>query len=151
MSDEQPTIDDPDLGVLTRATTELTDGSVLTHDWYGGTIIVDGDELDLMVEGSDPNDVTPLLPRLRETIAQLASLRRRASDAVVANFSSGEPEPHELDEAASDLSLETIEAASDGTIILHLTDTCGKHFPDGYWPAVHLGTGGDVEQVTVES
>lgn len=70
---------------------------------------------------------------------------------MVTNFSNGEPEPHELDDAASDLTLETIEAAADGTIILHLIDSCGEHFPEGYWPAVHLGAGGDVEQVTVES
>jgi hypothetical protein len=151
MSDEHPTIDDSELGVLARATTELTDGSVLTHDWYGRTIIVDGDEVELMIEGTNPRDITPLLPRVRETIARLASLRRIASDAVVTTFSNGEPEPHELDEAASDLSLETIEAAADGTIILHLIDECGDHFPEGYWPAVHLGAGDHVEQVTVES
>ena len=151
MSDEHPTIDDPELGTLARATTELTDGSVLTHDWYSGTVIIDGVELELMLEGTSPQDVTPLLPRVRETIADLTSLRRIASDAVVTNFSNGEPEPHELDDAASDLTLETIEAAADGTIILHLIDSCGEHFPEGYWPAVHLGAGGDVEQVTVES
>jgi len=151
MSDEHPTIDDPELGTLARATTELTDGSVLTHDWYSGTVIIDGVELELMLEGTSPQDVTPLIPRVRETIADLTSLRRIASDAVVTNFSNGEPEPHELDDAASDLTLETIEAAADGTIILHLIDSCGEHFPEGYWPAVHLGAGGDVEQVTVES
>ena len=151
MSDEHPTIDDPELGTLARATTELTDGSVLTHDWYSGTVIIDGVELELMLEGTSPQDVTPLLPRVRETIADLTSLRRIASDAVVTNFSNGEPEPHELDDAASDLTLETIEAAADGTIVLHLIDSCGEHFPEGYWPAVHLGAGGDVEQVTVES
>lgn len=151
MSDERPTIDDPELGPLTRAKTELTDGSVLTHDWYSGTVVIDGAELELMLEGTNPQDVTPLLPRVRETIADLTSLRRIASDAVVTNFSNGEPEPHELEDAASDLTLETIEAASDGTIILHLIDSCGEHFPEGYWPAVHLGKSGDVEQVTVES
>lgn len=151
MSDEHPTIDDPVLGMLARATTELTDGSVLTHDWYGGTVVIDGAEVELMLEGRDPGDITPLLPRVRETISELASLRRIASDAVVTNFSNGEPEPHELDEGASDLALETIEAASDGTIVLHLIDTCGEHFPEGYWPAVHLGPDGDVDQVTVES
>lgn len=151
MSDEHPTIDDPELGPLTRATTELTDGSVLTHDWYSGTVVVEGAELELMLEGTNPQDITPLLPRVLETIADLASLRRIASDAVVTTFSNGEPEPHELEQAASDLTLETIEAASDGTIILHLIDDCGEHFPEGYWPAVHLGAGGDVEQVTVES
>lgn len=151
MTDEQPTIDDPELGTLTRATTELTDGSILTHDWYGATLTIDGAELELMLEGTDPRDITPLLPRVKAVLADLPVLRRTASDAVVTNFSNGDPEAHELDEAASDLTLETIEAASDGTIILHLIDDCGEHFPEGYWPAVHLGENGDVVQVTVES
>lgn len=151
MSDEHPTIDDPELGTLRRATTELTDGDILTHDWYGRTITIDGSEIELMIEGTDPSQIPPLLPRLKNVIADLPSLRRIASDAVVTTFSNGEPEAHELDDAASDLTLETIEAASDGTIILHLIDDCGEHFPEGYWPAVHLGTDGDVEQVTVES
>ena len=151
MSNEHPAIDDPELGILARATTELTDGSVLTHDWYGGTITVDGSELELMLEGTAPNDIASLLPPMRATIAELATLRRSASDAVVTTFSNGEPEPYELEEAASDLFLETIEAAADGTIILHLIDSCGTHFPDGYWPAVRLGPDGGVEQVTVES
>lgn len=151
MTDEQPTIDDPELGTLTRATTELTDGSILTHDWYGTTLTIDGTELELMLEGADPRDITPLLPRVKAVLADLPVLRRTASDAVVTNFSNGDPEAHELDEAASDLTLETVEAASDGTIILHLIDDCGEHFPEGYWPAVHLGENGDVVQVTVES
>ena len=151
MSDEQPTIEDPELGTLTRAITELTDGEILTHDWFAGAVTVDGAELDLMVEGTSADEITPLLPRLRATVADLVSLRRIASDAVVTKFSNGEPEPHELEEAASDLALETIEAASDGTVILHFTDRCGEHFPEGYWPAVHLGANGDIEQVTVES
>lgn len=151
MTDEPSTVDDPVLGILTRATTELTDGSILTHDWYGRTITVDGWELELIVEGDDPSEISPLLPRVKEILADLPALRRLASDAVVTTFSNGEPEAHELDDAASDLVLETIEAASDGTIILHLIDNCGEHFPEGFWPAAHIGTSGEVQQVTVES
>ncbi|WP_047521843.1 hypothetical protein [Microbacterium sp. ZOR0019] len=151
MTDAHPTIDDPELGAFTRATSELTDGSVLTHDWFVGTVSVAGTELDLMLEGTTVDEVTPLLPRLREVIARLDVLRRLATDAVVTNFSTGEPEPHELDDAFADLALETIEASSDGTVVLHLTDTCGEHFPEGYWPAAHLGVDDTVDQVTVES
>ena len=151
MTDAHPTIDDPELGALTRATSELTDGSVLTHDWFVGTVSVAGTELDLMLEGTTVDEVTPLLPRLREVVARLDVLRRLATDAVVTNFSTGEPEPHELDDAFADLALETIEASSDGTVVLHLTDTCGEHFPEGYWPAVHFGVDDTVAQVTVES
>lgn len=151
MTDEHPIIDDPDLGPLARATTELSDGTVLTHDWYVGTVTVDDAELELMLEGSTADDARALIPRVRETIAALDGLRRLASDAVVTAFSQGAPEPAELDAAASDLRLETIEASADGTVVLHLIDTCGEHFPEGYWPAVHLGEDGQITQVTVES
>ncbi|MFJ4176066.1 hypothetical protein [Microbacterium sp. NPDC089696] len=151
MTDEHPIIDDPDLGTLVRATTELSDGTVLTHDWYAGTVTVDDADLELMLEGTSADEARALIPRVRETIAALGGLRRLASDAVVTAFSQGTPEPAELDAAASDLSLETIEASADGTVVLHLIDTCGDHFPEGYWPAVHLGEDGQITQVTVES
>jgi hypothetical protein len=151
MSDQHPIVDDAALGPLTRATTDLEDGDVLIHDWYGGTVQTDGDDLELMIEGTTPDEVAPLLPRLRDVVSRISTLRRLASDAVVSNFSTGEPDPQELDEAASDLTLETIEASSDGTVILHLIDSCGEHFPEGYWPAVHLDADDHIEQVTVES
>jgi len=151
MSDQHPTVEDDMLGSLVRATTELTDGEILTHDWYAGSIIVDGEELDLMVEATSPDEVAPLLPRLREVVSRIGTLRRVASDAVVIRFSNGEPEAHELEDAAFDLTVETIEVAADGTVVLHLNDDCGDHFPEGYWPAVHLGPGDVVSDVTVES
>lgn len=151
MSDEHPTIDDPDLGTLARATTELTDGSVLTHDWYGGSLAYRDSMIELMLEGASVEESRARLPRLRAVIADLDAIHRRASDAVVTAFTQGEPEQHELDDAASDLALEAIEAAADGSIVLHLTDTCGTHFPDGYWPAAHLADDDSITNVTVES
>ena len=150
MSDEHP-INDPELGTLTRATTELSDGTILTHDWYAGSIELDGAELELMIEGTNADEASALLPHVRETITALPVLRRLATDAVVTAFSTGTPEPHELDDASSDLTLDTVEASDDGTIVLHFTDTCGEHFPEGYWPAVHLGADGQITQATVES
>lgn len=151
MSDENTTIDDPELGTFARARSELTDGTVLTHDWFVGTVSVEGTELELMLEGTTSDEVAPLLPRLRDVVKRLHTLRRIATDAAVTHFNTGEPEPDELDDAASDLTLETIEAAADGTVILHLTDSCGEHFPEGYWPAVHFDVDDSVAQVTVES
>ncbi|MGN7949535.1 hypothetical protein ACTJKH_12380 [Microbacterium sp. 22215] len=151
MSDENPTIDDPELGTLTRATTELSDGTVLTHDWYAGGTVAQGAPLDLMIEGTNTDEASALLPHVHETIAALSVLRRLASDTIVTAFSTGTPEQHELDDAASDLTLETLEASADGTIVLHFIDSCGEHFPEGYWPAVHLGADGQIAQVTVES
>ncbi|MFJ4225901.1 hypothetical protein [Microbacterium sp. NPDC089695] len=151
MSDQHPIIDDPDLGTLARATTELSDGTVLTHDWYAGTVVIDDAELELMLEGTSADEAQALIPRVHETIAALDGLRRVATDAVVSAFSQGAPEPADLDAAAFDLVLETIEASADGTVVLHLIDTCGDHFPEGYWPALHLGADGQITQVTVES
>lgn len=151
MSDAPSSLDDSGLSSLRRATSTLEDGTVLTHDWFVGSAEIDGYTYEVMLEGTTPDEIAPLLPRLRATLADLPATRRAASDAVVTTFSTGEPTPTELDEAAADLELETVEAAADGTIVLHFTDTCGEHFPDGYWPAVHLDAGGDVANVTVES
>ena len=38
-----------------------------------------------------------------------------------------------------------------GDVVLHLADTCGDHFMDGYWPAVQLDPDDNVVAVTVES
>jgi hypothetical protein len=35
--------------------------------------------------------------------------------------------------------------------MLHLDDTCGEHFLDGYWPAVRFGTDGSIVGVTIEA
>lgn len=150
MSAEHPIIDDPDLGAFARATTELTDGTVLTHDWYAGTLDEANGAVELMLEGSSAEDARALLPRMRTVVAELTTLRRAASDAVVRAFSQGDPIPAELDEAASDLVLDAVEATTEHTIVLHFTDSCGTHFPDGYWPAVHL-IDGTISHVTIES
>lgn len=150
MSDEQPTIEDPVLGTLSRATTELTDGEELVHDWFVGTVQAGDDDVEIMLESTTVEEASVLLPRVRQIIADFEALRRRASDAVVTRFSQGEPEQDELDDAASELAVDTIEASADGTIVLHLTDG-GDHFPEGYWPAVHLAADDSVVDVTVES
>lgn len=78
-------------------------------------------------------------------------LARRAVDAVVRRFSEGEPTPDELAAAHDDLVVELVERREDGSAVVHLADTCGEHFLDGYWPAVRLDAVGDVVEVTVES
>ncbi|SDF37032.1 enoyl-CoA hydratase [Cellulosimicrobium cellulans] len=78
-------------------------------------------------------------------------LARRAVEAVVRRFSEGEPTPDELAEARDDLVVELVERHEDGSIVVHLADTCGEHFLDGYWPAVRLDAVGEVVEVTVES
>lgn len=151
MSDDHSTIDDPALGLFTRATSESSDGVAEAHDWFTGSIDVDGDEIELMLESTAPDGAHHLLPRVRAVIGDLPRIRRVATDAVARAFTQGEPAPHDLDDAASDLVLDAVEAAADGSIVLHFIDECATHFPEGYWPAVHLADDDSVAQVTVES
>jgi hypothetical protein len=151
MSAQHPPIDDPELGMLTQAESIFDDGTVAVHDWYAGRID-DGDaQIELIIDGPEVDDVRARLPRLKTAVADLADVRRAASKAVIAHFSEIEPEQYELDEGAADLRLEAIEASADGEIVLHFVDICGAHFPDGYWPAAHLGPDNAVTAVSVES
>ena len=134
MSTQHAAIEDPQLGTLSRAETTLDDGDVVTHDWYSGALTIDGRELELMIDGADVDQVGSLIPRVHAVVADLDGIRRRASDAIITHF--------------SDV-LDTLEITDDATV-LHFTDSCGRHFPDGYWPAVHLGLDGTIGEVTVE-
>ncbi|WP_318782943.1 enoyl-CoA hydratase/isomerase family protein [Cellulosimicrobium sp. SH8] len=78
-------------------------------------------------------------------------LARRAVEAVVRRFSDDEPTAEELAEAADDLVVELVQRRDDGGTVVHLADSCGEHFLDGYWPAVRFDAVGDVVEVTVES
>lgn len=149
MSTLHPTIEDPELGTLSRAETTLDDGDVVTHDWYSGALTIDGRELELMIDGADVDAVGALIPRVHAVIADLDGIRRRASEAIITHFSDRNPSPAELDEGAADLVLDTLEI-TDETTVLHFTDSCGRHFPEGYWPAVQLSADGQVGEVTVE-
>lgn len=149
MSTQHAAIEDPQLGTLSRAETTLDDGDVVTHDWYSGALTIDGRELELMIDGADVDQVGSLIPRVHAVVADLDGIRRRASDAIITHFSDGEPSPDELETGSADLVLDTLEITDDATV-LHFTDSCGRHFPDGYWPAVHLGLDGTIGEVTVE-
>lgn len=151
MSAQHPHIDDPELGRLARAESALDDGTTVVHDWYAGRIPLGDGELELMIDGTDIDAVSALLPRIREMVADVDTVRRRASDAVVTRFSDGDPTRPELDDASADLVLEALEATADGDIVLHFVDTCGQHFPHGYWPAVHVDAAGEIIDVTVEA
>ncbi|QIK73522.1 hypothetical protein G7070_16195 [Propioniciclava coleopterorum] len=114
----------------------------------------------LFVAGGDPELAvsTQSAGRVPELAARLAAFARaprawtrRATDAVVRAFSEGEPSASDLDEAAADLRLETVEVRDDGAVVLHLEDGCGEHFMQGYWPAVRFDDDGDVVEVTVEA
>jgi hypothetical protein len=133
-------------GDLTRAVTVLSDRERLVHDWYEG-----GEDPAIMVHASDPETVTQLLPRAAAFFTDPSGWHRRATDAVVTAFSEGDPTSEELDDAVDDLVVETIEVHPDGGVRLHLKDSCGDHFMEGYWPAVLFDTADAVTAVTVEA
>jgi hypothetical protein len=75
-------------GELTRATTTLTSGETLVHDWYGtsGADVADGGP-ELMLRSTDPDAAAALLPRVAAFFADRSGWHRRATEAVVAEFS----------------------------------------------------------------
>lgn len=150
MATTHPVIEDPTLGTLTRAETTLDDGDVVTHDWYSAHLTRGDREIELMIDGTDVAEVKALLPRATAVITGLDDIERLASDAIVARFSDTTPTQNELDDAADDLLLEAVETTAEDTV-LHFIDSCGLHFPEGYWPAVHLDVDGEVVDVTVEA
>ncbi|WP_043807795.1 hypothetical protein [Rhodococcus triatomae] len=135
-----------DRGVFTRATTVLTTGDTLVHDWY----VADG-EPEFVLRTADAVEAAGLLPRLDAVLADGPGWHRRATDAVVTRFGDGDPEPAELDDAAHDLVLVTVEVHPGGEVVLHFDDSCGQHFVDGRWPAVRFDETGAVVDVTVEA
>lgn len=133
-------------GELARATTTLTDGETLVHDWYTA-----GGDPEIMLRATDPDAAAALLPRLAAFFADPAVWHRRATDAVVTEFSERPPTAEELADAERDLVLQTVEVHADGEVVLHLDDSCGEHLLDGYWPAVRFDTSDAVVEVTVEA
>lgn len=151
MPDDAATVPSP-WGELTRATTTLTSGETLVHDWYSPEAASSADgEPDLMLNATDAAAASALLPRVAAFFADRAGWHRRATDAVVHEFSTEEPTADELAEAAHDLVLHTLEVLADGDVVLHLNDSCGQHFLDGYWPAVRFDADDVAVEVTVEA
>ncbi|MFH9983507.1 hypothetical protein ACH4ND_30685 [Streptomyces sp. NPDC017179] len=111
-------------GLFTRATTTLSDGGVLFHDWYAT-----GGEPVLMLRTADPAEAVDLVSRLAAFFADESGWHRRAADAVVAEFSEGPPEPAEPDEAAEDLILETVEVHTGDARCARARDACPVRSP----------------------
>lgn len=89
-----------------------------------------------------------MLPRLRHVFEQHQALHRLAVEAIVSEEA---PSQDEVIDALRDLVLESVEVFPDNHVVLGLTDSCGLHFMDGYWPAVRFNGGDGVVEVTVES
>lgn len=133
------------LGVFTRASTTF-EGEVRLHDWYSL-----GADPVLTLSTADPVVAAGLVPRLEAFLSGRDAWERAATDAVVIELSAETPTPDELDEAAADLALESVQAYPDGSVVLNFVDTCGTHFLDGYWPAVRFDDDDALIRVTVEA
>ena len=144
-------ITDERLGVFTSDAQPLSDGSVLHHSFCGSMRDPDGREIVLMLDTTDPREARRLLPRLYGMAENLTVLERRAIEAIARAFTNGPPSADDLADARDDLSLNTIAVEDGGEIVLHFTDSCGRHFLDGYWPAVRLDRDDTVLDVTVEA
>jgi hypothetical protein len=151
MPDDAATVP-PAWGELARATTTLTSGETLVHDWYSADAAdtADGGP-ELMLRATDAAGAAALLPRVAAFFADRQGWHRRATDAVVAELSETTPTADELADAERDLVLQTVEVLPEGDVVLHLDDSCGEHLLDGYWPAVRFDTNDSVVEVTVEA
>ncbi|MGI5322606.1 hypothetical protein [Actinomadura nitritigenes] len=144
-------ITDERLGVFARDAQTLSDGGVLYHSFCGSMRDPDGREIVLMLDTADPQEARRLLPRLHGMAENLAVLERRAIEAVVCAFTKGPPTADDYADARDDLALDTIAVEDGDEIVLHFTDSCGRHFLDGYWPAVRFDRDDTVLDVTVEA
>lgn len=144
MSTPAETVDTP-YGRFARATSDAA-GVAILQDLF----VSDGAPELVLATGS-AGRVPELAARLSAFTGAPQAWTRRATDAVARAFSEGEPSASDLDEAAADLRLETVEVRDDGAVVLHLDDGCGEHFMQGYWPAVRFDDDGDVVEVTVEA
>ncbi|MDR6200664.1 hypothetical protein QE374_002573 [Microbacterium sp. SORGH_AS428] len=145
MPDESASLPSP-WGVFSRDSVRSIDGEIRVFERFS----VAGDP-HLTLETGDERVAAGLLARLEAFLARRALWERAATDAVVVEFSAEDPTQDELDEAAADLRAEQIVVFPDAAVTVHLNDTCGQHFLDGYWPAVHFDSHDVVAKVTVES
>lgn len=142
---------DDTLGTFVRGHHILSDGVRLDDNYFSLTRNIDGRAVGFIAHSVDPDSVRGMLPRLHHVFDQLQSLHHLAVQAVVVEFSEDAPSTKELDDAHRDLTLDAVEVFPDNDVVLDLTDTCGSHFMDGYWPAVRFNGYDEVVKVTVES
>lgn len=133
-------------GDFLRASTTLTDGTAMVHDWY----VRDGAP-ELVLQTPDHAAAQSLVAHLAPVLDDLPGWHRRAVEAVVVALSEEPPAAAEVEEAEGDLVVQTVEVLPSGGVVLHLDDSCGGHLPAGYWPAVRFGADGSVQGVTVEA
>lgn len=139
---------DETLGTLVRGHYILSDGERLDDDYYSLTCSLDGRDVGFIAHSLEPDAVRGMLPRLRHVFEQHQALHRLAVEAIVSEEA---PSQDEVIDALRDLVFESVEVFPDNHVVLGLTDSCGLHFMDGYWPAVRFNSDDGVVEVTVES
>lgn len=145
MTEAFPSIASP-WGEFVRSQAVLTDGEALVLDFY----VLSG-EPELLLRTTDPEVGAGLLAQLALYFDDQSGWLRRATDAVVTEFSDTAPTVQELEDAAQDLTLQAVEVHPDLSVVLHLDDSCGLHFLQGYWPAVRFDADATIVNVTVEN
>lgn len=139
------------LGTFIRDAILLSDGDELIDDYFTQTREFDGCEVVLMIDTGDPAEARGLLPRLAQVVERFGELRHASVEAIVRCFSSTPPTDDQFADGARDLEPNTIVVDVDGDVVVHMTDLCGDHFLDGYWPAARFDADDEFVEVTVEA
>ncbi|MER5200784.1 hypothetical protein ACWD3J_46005 [Streptomyces sp. NPDC002755] len=84
----------------------------------------------LLLDTEGAAEAQRLLPRLRRAVERSTALCRRAVEAVVLEFSVSPVTEEELGQAQAYLLLDTIVVDDGMDVVLHLTDSCGRHVMD---------------------
>lgn len=145
------TVSHPELGDLHRGQWVDSTGDTYSDSWHSAEVTISDATVEVIAASADPELAAQLLTPLASVLRALPTLRREASDAIVAHFSDEAPTRAELDDAAGDLKLQSVEAVAPNRVKLHFDDSCGEHFRPGHWPAVEVTVEGVVVGVTLEA
>ncbi|MER5194101.1 hypothetical protein ACWD3J_38960 [Streptomyces sp. NPDC002755] len=139
------------LGRFVRGSLPLPGGGCLVDSSFSRRLELEGRTVVLLLDTKDAAEAQRLLPRLRRAVEGSTTLRRRALEAVVLEFSVSPVTEEELGQAQADLLLDTIVVDDGMDVVLHLTDSCGQHVMDGYWPSVRFDAEDQMTDVTIEA
>lgn len=142
---------DAALGTFVRDVMYFDNGNQLIDSNFVQKREIEGREVVVMLDTTDPAEARTMLPRVGQFVERFAELRDAAVEAIVRFFSSAPPTDADFADGARDLEPSTIFVEGDGDVTLHMTDLCGQHFLDGYWPAARFDTDDNVVEVTVEA
>ncbi|WP_018352653.1 hypothetical protein [Longispora albida] len=100
------------------------------------------------------DDETPfvdLLPHARRIIAAFDQVHRESLAFLWSWGATGDETAEDQARFRDELRPETVTLHPSGAFVVHYAVTAGRHFPDGYWPAVHHHADLTPARVTVEA